>query len=80
MALISRVKDFLARVSLGKYNQGLYHDKRLYFSTWPGGLLTLLAAVGFLVYLVVSLAGIFSNQKTSTLVTQVVDLVETPVI
>ena len=78
MAFLSRTKGCLARFSLGKYNHGLYHRRRLYFSTWSGGLLTLLLILAFLTYLMISLAEIFSTQKTSTLVTQVVDLLETP--
>ena len=70
-----RIISLLSRISFGKYNHGLYHKGSLQYATWPGGLITLLFAAVFIVYVIVVFVEIF-QARSYNMVTQVVDLLE----
>ena len=40
--LFDKIKDFLVIASLGKYQTQLFHNGKSYFSTFIGGILTLI--------------------------------------
>ena len=68
-----KVKDFLEQISIGKYNHGLYLGKRLQYSSWVGGVMTIAIAGFFLIFSVFQIVDVF-QRKTYNIQTQIEDI------
>lgn len=59
----SCMSNFLRAISIGKYNQGLFNQGELVYSTLIGGILTLALGAAFMTYLAIVFSNIvFTNQ------------------
>ncbi len=61
-------------ISIGKYNQGLYHKGELQYSSLFGGIVSIIFAIGFIAYLWYTLAQIFSSDPHFTMSSKIEDL------
>ncbi|CDW74779.1 UNKNOWN [Stylonychia lemnae] len=57
------LNNFLRFISIGKHNSGLYYKEKVFFSTFVGGIITLVAAIIVLALSISTLIEIFSLEK-----------------
>ena len=69
------VTSILEFISIGKYQQGLFHNKRLQHSSVWGGLLTIALGILFLTYSISQLILVF-QQKNYNVDTSIEDLIK----
>ncbi len=60
--------NLLEAASLGKHKHGLYHFKKPYYSTWVGGIISIVAMMTLLIYAIVVLKQIIIDRDEILLV------------